>query len=67
LRAKSTVFTGGVGNLVVATAGLGGSLLVSLLAPAPIITLLAWRKFLWFAIRLIRRSPARSSGETEER
>ena len=34
LRAKSTLFTGGLGNLVIATAELGGALLVSLLALA---------------------------------
>ena len=56
LRAKSTVFTGGVGNPVIATAELGGSLLVSLLAlAAPIIALALVAVFLWFAIRLIRK------------
>jgi hypothetical protein len=61
LRAKSTVFTGGVGNPVVATAELGGSLLVSLLAlAAPIIALLAVGVFLWFAIRLIRKIARRA-------
>ena len=55
LRAKSTVFTAGVGNPVVATAELGGSLLVSLLAlAAPVIAVVAVVVFLWFAIRLIR-------------
>src|SRR5262245_48708566 len=34
LRANSTVFTGGIGNLVLATLELGGALLVSLLALA---------------------------------
>jgi len=61
LRAKSTVFTAGVGNPVVATAELGGSLLVSLLAlAAPIIALLAVGVFLWFAIRLIRKITRRA-------
>ena len=42
LRAKSTAFTAGVGNPVVATAELGGSLLVSLLAlAAPVIAVVA--------------------------
>ena len=55
LRAKSTMFTAGVGNPVVATAELGGSLLVSLLAlAAPVIAVVAVVVFLWFAIRLIR-------------
>jgi hypothetical protein len=37
LRAKSTVITAGVGNPVIATAELGGSLLVSLRACGPLI------------------------------
>src|SRR3990170_7904581 len=41
LRAKSTVFTGGIGNPVIATAEFGGALLVSLLAlAAPLVALL---------------------------
>lgn len=56
LRAKSTVLTGGIGNPVIATAELGGSLLVSLLAlAAPLIALLVVAVFLWLAIRLIRQ------------
>jgi hypothetical protein len=55
LRAKSTVLTGGLGNLVVATAELGGALLVSLLAlAAPLAALGVVILFLWFAIRLLR-------------
>jgi hypothetical protein len=61
LRAKSTMFTAGVGNPVVATAELGGSLLLSLLAlAAPIIALLAVGVFLWFAVRLIRKITRRA-------
>ena len=56
LRAKSTVITAGVGNPVIATAELGGSLLVSLLAlAAPLFALLVVFVFLWLAMRLIRR------------
>jgi hypothetical protein len=56
LRAKSTVLTAGVGNPVIATAELGGSLLISLLAlAAPLIALLVVIVFLWLAMRLIRR------------
>jgi Domain of unknown function (DUF4126) len=56
LRAKSTVLTAGVGNPVIATAELGGSLLVSLLAlAAPLIALLVVIVLLWLAMRLIRR------------
>ena len=57
LRAHSTVLTGGLGNSVIATAELGGSLLISFLAlmvPAAAIALVIL--FLWLAIRLLRRS-----------
>ncbi len=62
LRAKSTVFTGGVGNPVIATTELGSSLIVSLLAlAAPFIALLLVVLFLWlalrFLLRLTRREP----------
>jgi hypothetical protein len=56
LRAKSTVLTGGLGNLVIATAELGGALLISLLAlAAPLAALAAVILFLWLAIRLLRQ------------
>jgi len=56
LRAKSTVLTAGVGNPVIATAELGGSLVLSLIAlVAPLIALLVVVVFLWLAIRLIRK------------
>ncbi|MFY9829495.1 MAG: DUF4126 domain-containing protein, partial [Rhodoplanes sp.] len=58
LRANSTVWTGGFGNLIIATAELGGALLVSFLAlaaPAAAIALVI--VFLWLAIRLLRSSP----------
>ena len=62
LRAKSTVFTGGLGNAVVATAELGGALLVSLLAlAAPLAALLVVVVFLWLAFRLLRRLSRRPS------
>lgn len=55
-RAKSTVFTGGLGNATIASAELGGSLLVSLLAlAAPILTLLAVIAVLWLAVHWLRR------------
>lgn len=61
LRAKSTMVTAGVGNPVIATAELGGSLLVSLLAlAAPFLALLAVGVFLWFAVRLIRKVARRA-------
>jgi hypothetical protein len=69
-RAKSTVMTGTLGNPVVATAELGGSLIVSLLALlAPILTAVAIIVLLWVAIRWLRkfvrsREPAKTeSGE----
>ncbi len=56
LRAKSTVLTAGIGNPVIATAELGGSLLVSLLAlAAPVVALLLVIAFLWLAMRMIRK------------
>ena len=55
LRAKSAVMTGTLGNPVIATAELGGSLLVSLLAlAAPLLTLLVIVVLLWLAIRWLR-------------
>src|SRR5215813_5447437 len=56
LRAHSTVLTGGLGNSVIATAELGGALLISFLAlaaPAAAIALVIL--FLWLSIRLFHR------------
>jgi hypothetical protein len=48
--------TGGLGNVVIATAELGGALLVSLLAlAAPLAAFVVVILFLWLAIRLLRR------------
>jgi Domain of unknown function (DUF4126) len=56
LRGASTVLTGGLGNLVIATAELGGALLVSLLSlAAPLAALALVILFLWLAIRLLRQ------------
>jgi len=56
LRAKSTVMTGTLGNPAVATAELGGSLIVSLLAlAAPLLTLVVIVVLLWLAIRWLRQ------------
>jgi hypothetical protein len=56
LRAQSSAFTGGIGNLIIATAELGGALLVSLLAlAAPLAALAVVILFLWLAIRLLRQ------------
>jgi hypothetical protein len=56
VRAKSTAFTGGLGNPVIATAEFGGSLLVSLLAlAAPLLTLIAIVLLLWLGWRWLRR------------
>ena len=55
LRAKSTVFTGGLGNSTVATAELGSATLISILAlTAPIAALALVILFFWLAFRLIR-------------
>ena len=56
LRAKSTAVTGGLGNPVIATGELGGSLLLSLLAlAAPLAAFAVVILLLWLAFRLIRR------------
>ena len=56
LRAKSTVVTGGLGNPVIATGELGGSVLLSLLAlAAPLAAVAVVILLLWLAFRLIRR------------
>lgn len=62
LRAKSTIFTAGIGNPVIATTELGSSLFVTLLAlAAPFAALLLVVLFLWlalrFLLRLTRRDP----------
>jgi hypothetical protein len=55
LRAKSTVFTGGLGNSTVATAELGSATLISILAlTAPLAALALVVLFFWLAFRLIR-------------
>jgi hypothetical protein len=65
LRAKSTLFTGGLGNAGIATAEFGGSLLMSLLAlAAPVVAFLLVVLFLWLAIRLIRQGGKRRSPST---
>jgi len=52
LRVKSTATTAGLGNPVVATAELGGSLVISLLAIAlPLVALIAVVAFVIFAVR----------------
>jgi hypothetical protein len=56
LRAHSTVLTGGLGNPVIATAELGGAVLISLLAlVAPAVAIALVILFLLAAIRLLRR------------
>ena len=55
LRAKSTIFTGGLGNFVVSTAELGGAVLLPLLAlAAPVAAFILVILFLWLTIRLLR-------------
>ena len=55
LRAKSTILTGGLGNSVIATAELAGSLLVSLLTlVAPLVALALVVLFLWLTMHLVR-------------
>jgi hypothetical protein len=65
LRAKSTVFTGGLGNAAIATAEFGGSLFMSLLAlAAPFIALLLVVVVLWLAVRAIRQGAKRHTPST---
>ena len=61
LRAKSTVFTGGLGNSAVATAELGSASLISILAlAAPLAALALVILFFWLAFRLLRGLARRS-------
>jgi hypothetical protein len=56
LRAKSTVFTAGLGNHLVATGELGAALFISLLAlAAPLAAVALVVIFCWVALRLARR------------
>ncbi|MBX5463775.1 MAG: DUF4126 domain-containing protein [Steroidobacteraceae bacterium] len=56
LRAKSTAFTGGIGNPVVATAETGSALVVSGLAIlAPLVAIAAVVLLFWFGARTLRR------------
>jgi hypothetical protein len=56
LRAKSTIFTGGIGNPVVSTAELGSAVAIPLIAlAAPLVALALMIALLWLAIRLFRR------------
>jgi hypothetical protein len=62
LRAKSTIFTAGIGNSAVATAELGGAFVLPMLAlAAPLIALGIVLLFLWMAFRLLKR--LRESGQ----
>ena len=67
-RANSTMMTGTLGNPVVATAELGGSLIVSLLAlVAPLPTALVIVILLWLAIRWLRQLPPPASSQALKR
>jgi hypothetical protein len=56
LRAKSTLFTGGLGNHVLASAELIAAVVVSLLALiAPVASIALVAIFVWLALRLLRR------------
>jgi Domain of unknown function (DUF4126) len=64
VRGHSTVLTGGLGNPVIATAELGGALLMTFLAlAAPVAAIALIVVFLWLMLRLLRRlfSKAESS------
>lgn len=56
IRAKSTIFTGGMGNPVVATAELGGAFLLPLLAlAAPVAAFVLIVLLLWWGFRFARK------------
>jgi len=62
VSAKSTLMTGTLGNPVVATAEIGGSLIVSLLAlDAPLLTAVTIIVLLWLAIRWMRQLSGKPS------
>ncbi|MFT3988871.1 DUF4126 domain-containing protein [Aestuariivirga sp.] len=62
LRAHSTVLTAGLGNMVLATSELGGSLVLSILAlAAPMAALALVIAFMWLAFRLLRRLKPRNT------
>jgi len=64
LRAKSTLFTGGLGNSAVATAELGGASLISILAlAAPVAALVLVVLFFWLAYRLVRSLTRKAPAE----
>src|SRR6516165_6949602 len=68
LRAHSTVLTGGLGNSIIATAELGGAVLISflaLVAPAAAVALVIL--FLLVAIRLLRRLFRRAKSSDSRR
>jgi hypothetical protein len=68
LRAKSTVMTGGLGNVALSTGELGGALLVSLLALlAPLAALGIVVLFCWLVVRLVRRVFSPDAGGTDSR
>jgi len=62
LRAKSTAFTGGTGNAVIATGELGAATLLSILALlAPVIALVMVLLFCWLVLRYVRKLRRRAS------
>jgi hypothetical protein len=61
LRAKSTAMTGGLGNPIIATAEMGGALLVSALAlVAPFVAVAVVGVFCWLAARIVRKLVSRA-------
>jgi len=63
LRAKSTAFTGGAGNSVIATGELGAATLLSVLALlAPVIALVVVLLFCWLILRYVRKLRRRGGG-----
>jgi hypothetical protein len=56
LRANSTAWTGGVGNMIISTLELIGAIAISVLAlAAPVVAIALIILFLWLTIRLLQR------------
>ncbi|HWV54377.1 DUF4126 domain-containing protein, partial [Pseudorhodoplanes sp.] len=65
VRAKSTIFTGGLGNSTLATAELGGAFVLPLLAlVAPLIAVGIVLLLLWLAFRALRKLRGIAGGRT---
>jgi uncharacterized protein HemY len=61
VRAHSTVLTGGLGNVIIATMELGGALSITFMAfVAPVAAVALIVAILWLMLRLVRRLLAKA-------